>query len=175
MKKLAISLALALVAPAAFGAQLTCASHGAPITGPVNLTAQDTCGGTTEFANLCGNQHSPGPTNVYELTVGASNGFTITLTQTDGTYDSALWLVGPGVTCLNPTTCQAKNDANGAGNGTTETLGSGEGLTTNIGAGTYFLVVGSTAGASQASGGCGTYGLAISGSLPVKLNKFAID
>jgi hypothetical protein len=177
MKKLAIATLLVCAAPAAFAQ--TCPTTATALTG-----SGDTCAlvagnpKPNNYATVCGSLTNVGPTDAYLLPpVGATANFTVTVTPTLATYDAAIFLIGPN----------ACNQATGCGNGVSPFAADNAGpgptgaeaivATTATGAapGSYYLVVGSTAGSNQASGGCGAYNFAITGQLPVKLNGFSVN
>lgn len=170
MKKILLAVSMMLVAPI-ISAQ-TCGSPGGPYTAaPVN-TSGDTCNVADEFAQVCAlSIISGGPSNVYQIEVGSGNNFGISVTPTDANYDAALFLVGPGA-CAQTTGCPSGGDADNAGPGGAETLSF-----SGIASGTYYIVVDSTAGTSNVPGSasCGNYDLAITGTLPVKLQKFSVN
>ena len=164
MKSFAYILALGLIsiAPGAFAQ--TCGSPGGAATSTPFTTSGNTCGGTNEFAFVCGGGlNTYGPTNVYQVEVGSGNNFTVTVTPTasPATYDTAIYLVGPNA-CTQAAACNGDADDNGTGGAESFTSA---GLTP----GTYYLVVGST----EASG-CGAYDVSITGTLPVELKSFSI-
>lgn len=165
MKKIisgATVLATLLAAPMAFGQ--TCAAPGGPVTvSPSNF--QSTCTATDEFNSICGGSvTSIGTSAVYRVQVGAVNNFDITVTPSVATYDHAIFLIGPG-TCLQTTPCVA--DADNAGAGAAETISPPD----NTPAGTYYLVIDSTAAAT----GCVPSTVAFAGTLPVSLQNFSVE
>ena len=159
-----VSLATVLAAPMAFAQ--TCASPGAPspiTAAPANFVSA--CTATDEFNSICGGSvTATGTSAVYSIQVGAVNTFTITVTPTVGTYDQAIFLIGP-TTCLQTTPCVA--DADNAGPGAAEVLDP----TDNLPAGTYYLVIDSTAGPT----GCVPSNVAITTILPVSLKNFSVE
>lgn len=159
-----VSLAAVLAAPMAFAQ--TCASPGAPspiTAAPANF--QTTCTVADEFNSICGGSvTATGTSAVYSLQVGAVNNFTITVTPTAGTYDHAIFLIGPG-SCLQTTPCVA--DADDAGAGAAESLNPAD----NLAAGTYYLVVDSTAGPT----GCVPSNVVVTAALPVSLKNFSVE
>ncbi len=171
MKKLASAILLICVAPLGFAQ--TCPTTVSPLSG----TGKNSCTGAVDnYGTVCGNLKTFGPTDVYLLPpVGGSANFTVTVTPTEATYDVAIYLVGPNA-CNQTTGCgtgAAPLDADAQGAGVAESITA---TTANgAAAGNYYLVVGSTAGANETAGGCGTYGYSVTGDLPVTLNKFAVD
>ena len=155
-------LAALLAAPMAFGQ--TCAAPGGPVTvSPSNFNS--TCTATDEFNSICGGSVTAiGTSAVYRVQVGAVNNFNITVTPSVGTYDHAIFLIGPG-SCLQTTPCVADNDA--AGPGAPETIA----IPPNTPAGTYYLVIDSTAAAT----GCVPSNVVFAGTLPVSLQNFSVE
>ena len=137
--------------------------------------AGNSCGGTNNIndydspaclANLA--FPYPGPEDVWAITVGAGNALNISASLTGSTGDLALFLVG---TCGSGTSCiTTSNDAIGPGAGP-EQIPPAD--TTGLAAGTYYVYVDSYYGTGSAS--CGTYTLAVTGTLPVSLEAFSID
>lgn len=173
MNKFALAAALALVTPIAFAQTCTTPANGDAgwTTAPASNTG-NTCGASDEFAQVCGGGiFSAGPSNVWKVQVGDGNNFTVTVTPTDTTYDTALFLVGPGA-CGPAAGCPTGGDADNAGAGDAETLSF-----SGIAAGTYYIVVDSTAGSANTAGSasCGNYSLAVAGTLPVELKSFSIN
>jgi hypothetical protein len=159
-----VSMAAVLAAPMAFGQ--TCASPGAPspiTTAPANFVSACTAG--DEFNSICGGSvTATGTSAVYSIQVGAANTFVITVTPTVNTYDQAIFLIGPN-SCLQTTPCVA--DADNAGPGGAETLDPAD----NLPAGTYYLVIDSTAGPT----GCVPSNVGITATLPVSLQNFSVE
>jgi len=158
------AIATLLAAPVAFAQ--TCASPGAPspiTTAPANFVSA--CTAADEFNSICGGiVTATGTSAVYSLQVGAVNNFTITVTPTVGTYDHAIFLIGPN-SCLQTTPCVA--DADNAGPGAAESLDPAD----NLAPGTYYLVIDSTAGPT----GCVPSNVGITTVLPVSLKNFSVE
>lgn len=158
------ALAAALAAPMAFAQ--TCASPGAPspiTVAPANFNSA--CTAADEFNSICGGSVTAiGTSAVYSIQVGAVNNFTITVTPSAGTYDHAIFLIGPN-SCLQTTDCVA--DADNAGAGAAESLDPAD----NLAPGTYYLVIDSTA----AAGGCVPSAVNITTALPVSLKNFSVE
>lgn len=126
---------------------------------------QSTCTTADEFNSICaGSVTSIGTSAVYQVQVGAANDFTVTVTPSVASYDHAIFLIGPG-SCAQTTPCVA--DADNAGPGAAETIDPAP----NTPAGTYYLVIDSTASAV----GCVPSTVAFSGPLPVSLQNFSVE
>ncbi|MGB4859461.1 MAG: PPC domain-containing protein [Dokdonella sp.] len=189
--RIVAGLAICLLAGGAFAANRSSPDFVPTRTGPVpagggscgtpvNVTplpyasAGNTCGGVnniTNYGGACGvDLPFPygGPEDVYRITVGATNSLNISADLTGSTGDLALFLVGG--TCGSGAGCIANSqDAIGAGAGP-ELIPA----QTNIAAGTYFIYVDSYYAAPDPLS-CGTYSLAVTGSLPVTITNFSID
>jgi hypothetical protein len=149
-------------APMAFAQ--TCGAPGGPVTTSPS-SFQSTCTATDEFNSICaGSITAIGTSAVYAVQVGAVNNFTITVTPSVNTYDHAIFLIGPG-SCAQTTPCVA--DADNAGPGAAEVLTPAA----NIAAGTYYLVIDSTASAV----GCVPSTVDFTGTLPVTLQNFSVE
>ena len=173
MKNLLAACVISLFAPVAFAQ--TCAQPAGPVSGadalPRTVTGT-TCGAdTTSFGtSYCtGGVVTPGaPASVVQLTLGAENHFTATVSTTTASFNPALFLVGPG-TCGSAAGCPDLNDAGGPG--ANESLPSSGTETAQQPAGTYYLVISSTTSAAD----CGEYSLSVTETLPVALKSFSID
>lgn len=165
MKKIISGIAAAAAiaaAPMAFAQ--TCGAPGGPVTtSPSSFNS--TCTATDEFNSICaGSVTAIGTSAVYAVQVGAVNSFQITVTPSAGTYDHAIFLIGPG-SCAQTAPCVA--DADNAGPGAAEVLSPAA----NIPAGTYYLVIDSTAAAT----GCVPSTVSFTGTLPVTLQNFSVE
>lgn len=127
-----------------------------------------TCGGDGSFTDICGGATLTGASNVYSWTNNggpASGSITVTPTA-PSTYDTAIAIVGPAVTCAGAVgTCVSTSDSAQAGGAETVSLSGA----TN---GTYYLVISSFS--TTAANQCGPYGMTI-GTLPVKLQNFSVN
>ena len=143
----------------------TCNSTLGPITAAGPFSGSD-CGNNLNYsgsAALCGGvSFSTTGTDVWQVSVGAAQNFTFSVTSAAFTPDIAL-LSG---SCADNATCVNGTDySTGTGTATSAAV------TGNAG-GTYFLVVtDSTATGAQ----CGAYNLTIAGTLPVKLQDFSVQ
>lgn len=172
MKKL-IAVALCIATPAAFAQ--TCGAPGGPATGantPFTVSGNTCTAGQADTGfggSICSGQNitSGTPVAIYAVTVGATNGFNFSVTDT-APFDSALALIGPG-SCANSTGCVDSNDANAAGGG--ERLPAA-GNFPQQSQGTYYAAVFSFNAGTAA---CGAYTLTINPTLPVELKNFSID
>ena len=154
-------LASMVAAPSVFAQ--TCAAPGGPITAAGNFNA--TCTAADEFNSICaGSVTAVGTSAVYQVNVGNPNSFSVTVTPSAGTYDHAIFMIGPN-SCAQTTPCVADNDA--AGPGAAESIT----IPANIPSGTYYLVVDSTAAAV----GCVPSTIAVTGTVPVSLKNFSIE
>jgi len=183
MKKLLIALSLSLMCSSAFAVEPTCAAPSA-FSGPVPYNASgNTCASDSNLTSVClGGLTVAGPQSVYSMVVNAGNALTVTVTPT-APYDTGLYVEGPTAspsqaTCESGVSCDAfgTTDANGAGVAETITPASA------VGPGTYYIIVSSINAAvgnsttpPAASAGCGAYTLAVTGTLPVKLQGFSVD
>lgn len=172
MKNLLAACVIALFSPVAFAQ--TCVAPGGPANGANTpyTTTGTTCGAdTTSFgSSYCnGGIVAPGaPAAVVAVDVGATNSFNLSMTTSTATYDPAIFLIGPG-SCGSTSACIDQNDANGPGAG--ESLPSAGANIPTIAAGRYYVVMTSTASASN----CGAYSLTVNATLPVELKNFSID
>ena len=159
-----VAVAAVIGAPAAFAQ--TCAAPGAPspiTAAPINFNSA--CTAADEFGSICsGSVIATGTSAVYSLQVGAANNFTITVTPSTGTYDHAIFLIGPN-SCAQTTPCVA--DADNAGPGAAESLDPAD----NLPAGTYYLVIDSTSGPT----GCVPSAVSVTANLPVSLQDFSVE
>ncbi len=167
MKKNFAPFALIAAVCSAFAAPsfaATCNSTLGPITAAGAFAGSD-CGHNLNYsgsAALCGGvSFSTTGTDVWQVSVGASQNFTFGVTSAAFTPDIAL-LSG---SCADNATC-----VNGADYSTGTGTATSGAVTGNAG-GTYYLVVtDSTATGAQ----CGAYNLTITGTLPVKLQEFSV-
>jgi len=164
-KILVLTLLASVMAAAAMqvGAA-TCNSTLGPITA-AGTFAGNSCGNNSNYngsSALCGGvSFSTTGTDVWQVTLGASQNFTFSVNSSAFTPDIAL-LKG---SCADNATCVNSTDYSSGG--ATATSGTVSGQT----AGTYYLVItDSTATGAQ----CGAYNLTIAGTLPVKLQKFSV-
>ena len=167
MKKLIsglVAVAATFGTPMAFAQ--TCAAPGAPspiTAAPANFNSA--CTAADEFNSICaGSVTATGTSAVYSIQLGAANNFTITVTPSAGTYDHAIFLIGPN-SCAQTAPCVA--DADNAGAGAAESLDPAD----NLRAGTSSLVCDSTAGPT----GCVPSAVSIVGTLPVSLQNFSVE
>ena len=161
--KFAAAIALCLGVGQAFAQ--TCAA-------PLALTSAGVTGvngcaaGTTNTVGLvCGFTDNASQDTIFSLTIGA--GFTatqITLTTTTATYTPQLILQGA---CGSTTECQATATGPAGGPATLAFAGADPA----VGPGTLYLIVNGQGGAAD----CGTFSLAVNGTLPVQLQKFSVD
>jgi hypothetical protein len=154
------------VGSTAFGA--ACSNIQAPVIDSSNQAgpfAGNSCGNNAAFngaSTFCGGvQYSNTGTDVWQVTLGAAQNFTFTVTTAAFTPDIALF----SGACTDSAACVNNTDYSTASPTTTATY-------TGNPAGTYFIVItDSTASGAQ----CGAYNLSIAGTLPVKLQNFSIN
>lgn len=135
--------------------------------------AGNTCGGTNNISDYSGPVCSgdlpfpyPGPEDIWAITVGTGNSLNISANLGGSTGDLVVFVLsacGDGASCF-----AHSQDAIGPGAGP-ETVPTISGLTP----GTYYIYIDSYYGSGSAS--CGTYTLAVTGTLPVSLESFRID
>ena len=140
------------------------------LLGPINATGVfpgNDCGNNAAFNNaltFCGGTSYSGTgTDVWQISLGAAQNFTFSVTSAVFTPDIALFASG---SCLDNSNCVNATDySTGTGTATSGTF-------TGNAAGTYFIVVtDSTAAGAQ----CGAYNLTVNPTLPVKLQDFSIQ
>jgi hypothetical protein len=192
MKNLAF-LALSLTACCWAGSVVaqTCAADAvSTISAPGTITGNTCPGGvaaSTAVPTVCGGGT---PLNgagevVYALQLGATNSVSFSLQSTGSGATSACdpttnnCPFEPGLyvlnstpttgTCGNTQACLVSQQAVAQG---ATVSGS---LTANKAAGTYYIVVGDSGADNIANPGCGPYSLVVSGTLPVKLQKFSVN
>lgn len=161
-----------LVASSLFGMAVpalaaTCNSTLGPINTAGTYTSASNCGNNLNYSGsfaLCGGtSFSSTGSDVWQVTLGASQNFTFQVTSGDFTPDIAL-LSG---SCADNATCV---------NGTDYTTGTGTvtsaAVTGQAAGSTYFLVVTDSTGVGAQ---CGAYNLVLTGTLPVKLQNFSVQ
>ena len=143
------------------------------ITAPTssNITG-NTCNHNNDInsniANVCSNNTglNGAGADVYGITLGANyNNVSITVTPTG--WFAGIYLMPSSINSCggNGQPCKISAQA-GDTNALTATIPTG------LTAGTYYIVVGD---AGSDATGCGAYNLAVSGTLPVKLQKFSVN
>jgi len=183
MKKTLIALSFSLMCSSAFAVEGTCSAPTAITSLPFNPAAGNTCASDSNLTSLClGGLQVFGPQSVFSIHLNAGNAVSVSVTGTTP-YDTALYVEGPTATpsqtaCESGTACDAFGSTDATGAGGTETLTPASAVAT----GTYYIIVsstnaatGSSASPPAASAGCGTYTLAVTGTLPVKLQGFSVD
>jgi hypothetical protein len=166
----------------------TCAADAvSTISAPGTVTG-NTCPGGTPAGAVSAVCSGATPLNgngsvVYALQLGATNNVSFSLQSTGSGATSACDPTGnncpfmPGLYVLNstPTATTCGNQAclvtQQAGTQGATVSGS---LTANKTAGTYYIVVGDSGNDNLSNPGCGPYSLTVSGTLPVKLQKFSV-
>ena len=146
----------------------SCSNIQSPVIDSTNQAGPfsgNSCGNNAAFngaSTFCGGtSYSNTGTDVWQVTLGAAQNFTFTVTTSAFTPDIALF----SGSCTDAATCVNNTDYNAASPNTTATY-------TGNPAGTYFIVItDSTASGAQ----CGAYNLSLAGTLPVKLQNFSIN
>jgi hypothetical protein len=128
----------------------------------------DGCAQTNTVSLLCSFQNNPSPDTIFSFTLGASHTATqITVTTTTAGFQPNLVVQSA---CGSTDECLGQASAAAAGGSASLVFST---QTPAIGPGAYFLVVDGTSQASAAD--CGTFSLAVDGTLPVQLQKFSVD
>jgi len=129
----------------------------------VGSVAGNTCGHNAGFTPICGGTDSTNNKGLdaFQVTVGASQNFTITVTSTTANFNPELAVIGSP--CATTTNCIID-----------DTAGATAGPDTFSGqpAGTYFILV---TDLNAEAPGCGDYNLVTAGTLPVKLQDFSVN
>ena len=165
MKKKYLASALFLAA-CSFGvstnvfAQACTANLAAPAIGVV--LPGNNCGNNTSLQNICGNGIglNLAGVDIYSLTLGASQSFTFSVATAAFTPQIAI-IASP---CSSNAACIDQQTIATSGTVTSVTI-------TGQAAGSYFILVGDSAGDSP---GCGAYNLTLAGTTPVKLQDFSV-
>lgn len=191
MKNLSIlTLALAACCWAGSIVAQTCpADSTQTITSSGTITGNTCPGGSgnTAVANVCSGAT---PLNgagavVYSLQLGATNSVSFSLQSTGTGATSACDPTGnncpfqAGLYVLNKDGASPATCGNQACLVTQQAIAQGTtvsgSLAANRAAGTYFVVIGDSGNDNLSNPGCGPYSLAVSGTLPVKLQKFSVN
>ncbi|MHB8679386.1 MAG: hypothetical protein ACYC7G_06595 [Rudaea sp.] len=188
MKNLAF-LALSLTACCWAGSVVaqTCSADAVSTFSAPGTVTGNTCPGgaaaSTAVSTVCGTPLNGAGEVVYALTLGATNSASFSLQSTGSGATSACnpttnnCPFEPGLFVLNSTpatgtcgtqACLVNQQAISQG---ATVSGS---LAANKTAGTYYIVVGDTGSDNLSNPGCGPYSLTVSGTLPVKLQKFSV-
>lgn len=123
------------------------------------------CGNNLNFTAICGNGDGlgGGGMDVWSLPIGASySGVTIAINTT--AFVAELGVIGSP--CSSSTNCLIDVSAPGPGPGSVPA----QAFPAAQPAGTYYIFVANVADAT-----CGAYNLVVSGTLPVKLQKFSVN
>ncbi|HET7063033.1 MAG TPA: hypothetical protein VFI49_02075 [Rudaea sp.] len=159
--KIAAAVVLCLGVGQAF-AQTCAAPTALTAAGVSNVNG---CAQSNTVSVVCSFANNPSPDTIFSFTLGA--GFTataITLTNVTGSPFQPQMILQQA--CGSTDECLVTGNAASVGAGTSLTL-------TGQAAGAYFLVVNGTSTGSAAD--CGTFSLALNGTLPVQLQKFSVD
>jgi hypothetical protein len=154
----------------------TISGNTCPGGNPASTAVAAVCSGAT-FLNGAGEV-------VYQLTLAATNSVSFSLQSTGSGATSACdpttnnCPFEPGLFVLNSTpaagTCGGQTCLLTQQAGTQGATVTGS-LTANRPAGNYFIVVGDSGADNISNPGCGPYSLVVSGTLPVKLQKFSVQ
>lgn len=166
--KIATAIALCLAMGQAFAQTCTPGPTGPlPLT-QAGVTGVDSCAQANTVGVLCSFQNSPSPDVIFSFTLGA--GFTAT--QISASTGTATFQPNLIVQAACGSTDDCTGQANAAALAGTATLVFAD-QSPAIGAGSYFLVV--TGTSQSVATDCGTFSLAVNGTLPVQLQKFSVD
>jgi hypothetical protein len=190
MKNLAfLALSLTACCWAGSAAAQTCAADAvSTISAPGTITGNTCPGGnpaSTAVPTVCsgGTSLNGAGEVVYALQLGATNSVSFSLQSTGSGATSACdpttnnCPFEPGLYVLNSTpstgtcggqTCLVSQQA------VTQGATVSGSLAANKAAGTYYIVVGDSGADNISNPGCGPYSLTVSGTLPVKLQKFSV-
>lgn len=189
MKKLAF-LTLSLAACSWTGSVVaqSCAADSVQTISAATTVTGNTCPGGTAASSavsaVCGNSISLNGNGevVYSMVLAATNSVSVSLTSTgtgatsscDPTGNNCPFEAGLYVLLPSAGTCGSQNCLVSQQAGTQGTVVSGT-LAANRPAGTYYIVVGDSGADNLSNPGCGPYTLAVTGALPVKLQKFSVN
>lgn len=144
-------------------AQSTCALP-IPVAGRAAFSG-DTCAGGNPFPSYPGGIPSPQNDDVYSFTAQGANA---TIAVSAGTGSALL----PGWVVLAPCDAVTGNIVASGSNAGGTASGTVSGLTDGT---VYYLVVTTDPGAGAADTNCGTYNVAVTGTLPVQLQNFSVN
>ena len=143
-----------------FGFAAAC--PGTTLTKPFSGVSGNTCTSTNSITSMCsGGIDSPGNDDAYQIN-GDGSPVSLTVTPTGTAWDVAVQVMSG--TCGTGTCLSGSGGADAGGTGAAETVSF-----TATAATTFFVIVYS----GQLAANCGTYD--VSGTLPVKLEKFSVD
>lgn len=190
MKNIAL-LALSLAACSWAGSVVaqTCATDAVSTISAAGTVTGNTCPGGNPAGAVSAVCSGGTPLNgngsvVYALQLGATNNVSFSLQSTgagaasscDATQNNCPFMPGLYVLNSTPTATTCGNQAclvtQQAGTQGATVSGS---LAANKAAGTYYIVIGDSGNDNLANPGCGPYSLTVSGTLPVKLQKFSVN
>lgn len=152
------------------GFAATCNATQGTITTTATISG-NTCGHNSNFngSTFCGGvAFSNGGTDAYQVTLGAGQNFSFSVTS-PGTAGGASFVPDIALvsaTCADNAACVGENTT-----GTATVTNPGSGTFSGHPAGTYFIYITD----SNGTGACGNYDLSFSGTLPVKLQKFTVN
>jgi len=193
MKLAALAIAILGIAPAAASAAtcgslalgtVTTANEATTITGNTCTDTNNAAVATACSVSLNGSGEA-----VYGITLG-TNAANVVITATStgsgtsgacaGTSTCQFW---PGIYLLSITVANTNNSCGGqaCANGNTVQQNDTTPAVLNVQTGslalgrTFFFIVGDSNGVTAGDGFCGPYSIAVTGSLPVKLENFSVD
>ncbi len=143
-----------------------CTANGTPITTPVSAVAHNNCNNGLTQLKMCtnGDTLNGAGIDIYQVTVGAGNNFSVTVSSSAFTPNIALTsttVCGSNSPCkFDVVAPQAAAPFSATGNASA------------LAAGNYFLFVADTGADAP---GCGTYNLTVTAQLPVELKNFSVD
>lgn len=132
-----------------------------PLGNPPATVSGNNCNNNTNFTKICQNSETlgGGGMDIYQMAVGATNNFTISVDST--AFTPELGFIATN--CSSNTNCLV--DATVAAPGTVTSASQ-----TGLAAGTYFIFV-----ANVADANCGAYNLSFTGPTPVQLQNFSVQ
>lgn len=172
-KKIMMAVLATLMAGAGVDAFASACVANASITGTGSVPGGNTCNGTDQLVNTCGDTTSIGNAKdfIYSVSLGATNSATFTVTSPGAAGANTGF--NPYVALMSGAACNSLDSCNtgGAENQGNSGAGVAVGPSGNAPAGTYFLVI-TDAGAAA---NCGPFNLVVTGTLPVELKNFSVE
>jgi hypothetical protein len=172
-KQIMMAVLAALFAGVGANAFATACVANGTFTNPPGTFSNNTCTGTNQLVNTCGDATPIGNAKefIYQVTLGPVNSaaFTVVSPGAAGAATGFNPYVAfmSGAPCNSLDTCST-NNAENAGNATTSVT---VGPSANAPAGVYFLVITDPAAAAN----CGPFNVTLAGQLPVTLQKFSVE
>ncbi len=148
-------------AGSAFGQACGTLTGSIPGGNPPASVAGNNCTNNTNFTAICANSETlgGGGMDIYQLAVGATNNFTISIQSS--AFTPELGFIA--TTCSSSTNCIVDATIAAPGTVTSPTQ-------TGLAAGNYYIFV-----ANVTDAACGAYNLSFTGSTPVKLQNFSVQ